>query len=141
MVNSGFVHLHTHSHFSLEDGVPSVQELVREAAGSGFTSLALTDHNTLAGVPAFTEACFQFGIRPIIGCEINILPFRIRVPAAGAAGGTHFHHATLLVQNKAGFFNLTRLVNRANRSALHEALAISFADLEECSEGLVFLSG
>jgi DNA polymerase III alpha subunit len=141
MVNSGFVHLHTHSHFSLEDGVPSVQELVREAASSGFTSLALTDHNTLAGIPAFTEACFQFGIRPIIGCEINILPFRIRVPAVGAVGGTHFHHATLLVQNKAGFFNLTRLVNRANRSALHEALAISFADLEECSEGLVFLSG
>jgi len=141
MMNSGFVHLHTHSHFSLEDGIPSVQELVREAAGSGFTSLALTDHNTLAGIPAFTEACFQFGIRPIIGCEINILPFRIRVPDAVAAGGAHFHHATLLVQNKAGFFNLTRLVNRANRSALREALAISFADLEECSEGLVFLSG
>jgi len=141
MEKSHFVHLHTHSHFSHEDGVPSPQELAREASHLGFSALALTDHNTLAGIPSFTEACRQYSIKPIIGCELNILPFQMRIPAIGAAGDKPFHHATLIVRNKQGFFNLIKLVSRAHKNSDDGEPFIAFDDLGESAEGLIFLTG
>lgn len=50
-----FVHLHTHSYYSLLDGVPSPEELVIAAKKAGFKALALTDHNGLYGAVTFTR--------------------------------------------------------------------------------------
>lgn len=141
MENRRFVHLHTHSHFSHDDGVPSPQELAREASHLGFSALALTDHNTLAGIPSFTDACLQYGIKPIIGCEINILPFQVRVPGIGAGADTPLHHATLIVRTNPGFFNLIKLVSRAHKNSHEGEPYVAFADLEDSAEGLIFLTG
>jgi DNA polymerase-3 subunit alpha len=51
-----FVHLHTHSEFSLLDGLGRITELVDEASAKGFDSLALTDHGALYGAVAFYQA-------------------------------------------------------------------------------------
>jgi 3',5'-nucleoside bisphosphate phosphatase len=46
--------------------------VVRRAAAAGVTAMALTDHDTVAGVPAAIAAGEQVGIRVIGGCEFSV---------------------------------------------------------------------
>ncbi len=61
--------LHTHSCFS--DGTCTPAELLELAAGAGLSALALTDHNTAAGLPDFLEAAKNHPLQPIPGVEIS----------------------------------------------------------------------
>src|SRR5688500_7866579 len=67
-----FVHLHTHSEFSLLDGLGRIADLVDSAVGYGFDSLAVTDHGALYGSVAFYQAATKAGIKPIIGVETYV---------------------------------------------------------------------
>ena len=60
--------LHTHSVFS--DGTYTPTELVAEAKRLGLI-IALTDHNTVAGLPEFTEAAKRLGVTAVPGVEIS----------------------------------------------------------------------
>jgi DNA polymerase III alpha subunit len=62
-----FVSLHTHSHFSLMEGVDAPEALLQRAADLGYDALALTDSNALHGAVAFVEAARRFPVRPILG--------------------------------------------------------------------------
>src|SRR5262249_12123485 len=64
-----FVHLPTHSEFSLLDGLGRITDLVDDAIAKGFDSLGLTDHGALYGSVAFYQAAMSKGIKPIIGVE------------------------------------------------------------------------
>jgi len=64
------IDLHVHSTFS--DGSLTPAELVDEAVAKGLTALALTDHDTLGGLPKFEEACRAKGMIGIPGVEISI---------------------------------------------------------------------
>src|SRR6476646_3265379 len=72
LASNDFVHLHTHSEFSLLDGLGRITELVDEASAKGFDSLALTDHGALYGSVAFYQAAVNKGIKPIIGVETYV---------------------------------------------------------------------
>ena len=50
-----FIHLHTHSHYSLLDGMSKVDEMVRLAQKHEMPALALTDHGNLYGAIEFTK--------------------------------------------------------------------------------------
>lgn len=52
----GYNELHSHSHYSLLDGVDAPEVLVTRAAALGMPALALTDHDALYGAVAFQEA-------------------------------------------------------------------------------------
>ena len=67
----GFIHLHTHSYYSLLDGVPSPEELLIAAKRSGMRALALTDHNGLYGAVEFYQKAKEFGLKPIIGAQLT----------------------------------------------------------------------
>jgi DNA polymerase-3 subunit alpha len=69
-----FVHLHTHSDFSLLDGAASVEDLVAQAKACGMKALALTDHGNMFGALRFYKECLKEGIKPIIGCEAYVAP-------------------------------------------------------------------
>ena len=60
-----------HSHSTESDGVLSPAEVVREAAKDGVTALALTDHDTMAGVAAAREAAAECGIELVAGVEVS----------------------------------------------------------------------
>ncbi len=66
----GMIDLHMHS--TASDGVCSPREVVLRAAGLGLEAIALTDHDTLAGVPEALAAGEQAGIRVIGGCEFSV---------------------------------------------------------------------
>ncbi|MBN1451089.1 MAG: PHP domain-containing protein, partial [Anaerolineales bacterium] len=64
-----FVHLHTHTEYSLLDGLSSCSALAKYAAELGMKSLAITDHGVMYGCVDFYKACGAAGIKPIIGME------------------------------------------------------------------------
>lgn len=61
--------LHAHTHFS--DGSLSPTELVRLAKEVGLGAIALTDHNTIAGIPELLRAAEEYGIRAVPGIEFS----------------------------------------------------------------------
>ncbi len=63
------IDLHTHS--TASDGSLSPSELVQAAAEAGVTCLALTDHNTVSGLPEFLDAARRTPLRAIPGIEIT----------------------------------------------------------------------
>ena len=64
-----FVHLHTHTEFSMLDGAARVPEAVAAAAADGQPALGITDHGNMYGVLDFYRACRESGLVPIIGTE------------------------------------------------------------------------
>jgi DNA-directed DNA polymerase III PolC len=92
-----FVHLHTHSYYSLLEALPSPAELVQKAGDSNMPALALTDHRMLSGTVEFTRACRKNNVQPILGLELD------------AAIGGHSGRIVLLATNLNGWSNLCRL--------------------------------
>ncbi|WP_420562220.1 error-prone DNA polymerase [Thalassobaculum sp.] len=68
-----FVELGTASNFSFLQGASHAHELVEGAATLGYDALGLADVNTLAGVVRFHVAAEECGIRPLIGCRLELL--------------------------------------------------------------------
>ena len=66
----GFCDLHAHSVFS--DGTCTPAELVREAAALGLSAVALTDHNTVDGLPDFLAAAEEHHILAVPGAEFSV---------------------------------------------------------------------
>lgn len=66
---TALVDLHTHSTYS--DGVLAPRELVARAAARGVGTLALTDHDTMAGLAEAREACAANGIEFVAGVELS----------------------------------------------------------------------
>ena len=70
----GFVHLHTHTEYSLLDGASRIEDLVSSCKEAGMTSLAITDHGVMYGAVEFFKTCHKYDIKPIIGCEVYVAP-------------------------------------------------------------------
>ena len=81
-----FPHLHVHSAFSFLDGASSVQDLVLRAAEVGQPALALTDTNSITGIPSFVKACGKAGVKPIGGCSISVDGHDLVLLADGPTG-------------------------------------------------------
>ncbi len=64
-----FVHLHTHSEYSLLDGANRIPELVAHVKKLGMDSLAVTDHGNMHAAWSFYEEARAQDIRPILGFE------------------------------------------------------------------------
>ena len=154
--SDGFVHLHTHTEYSLLDGMGRVGDVVAAAAADGQRALAITDHGTLAGAWKHAHACKAAGIKPILGSELYLSigsrfdPQIIQVPgdAADIDGGEEQsgtkrksnQHLTVLAATPAGWLNLVKISNKAQESFRGRPLA-DFDLLAEHGEGLIVLTG
>lgn len=134
---SDFVHLHVHSHYSLLDGLPKIDELVSHAKKLGYKALALTDHGNMYGAIEFYEACQKEGIKPIIGVEAYL------------TAGDHLeknnrdekvYHLVLLALNYTGYKNLMKLCSVANLEGLTDKPRLDKALLKQYHEGVIALS-
>lgn len=63
------IDLHTHSTHS--DGTLTPAELIRRAKSLGLSAVALTDHNTVSGIPAFLEEARKQGVTAVAGTELS----------------------------------------------------------------------
>lgn len=96
-----FCDQHTHSHYS--DGTFSPAEIVAEAEKLGLSSVALTDHNTIAGLPEFLAAAKGRSVEAIPGVEIST-----------AYGDTELHIVGLFLP-AVSFDRVTALLDEFNR--------------------------
>lgn len=135
----GFTHLHVHSHYSLLDGMPKIDQLVSFAKKQGFSSLALTDHGVLYGAIEFYKKATEAGIKPIIGMETyvaieNLTDKRPKIDA-------DYYHLVLLAKNFEGYKNLMRLSTIAHLDGFYYHPRIDKQILSLHAAGLICLSG
>lgn len=139
MKNTKFTHLHVHSHYSLLDGLPKIDELLDYVKEQGMDSVALTDHGVLYGAVEFFKKAKKKGIKPIIGAEMYMA--YERMGQARPNIDDKRYHLPLLVKNQKGYQNLVKLVTQAHLKGFYYKPRIDQKILEKNSEGLIGLSG
>src|SRR5205809_3390774 len=140
MALDSFVHLHTHSEYSLLDGASRVEDLCAKAAAFGMPAIALTDHGAMFGTLDFYEAERGHGIKPIIGVEAYVAPGR-RFDRTRGESEEKYRHLTLLARSEEGYRNLLRLVTDAHLEGFYHRPRIDKELLAERAGGLIGLSG
>ena len=96
-----FVHLHTHTEYSLLDGSNKIKEYVAQVKKLGMTAAAITDHGAMFGVIDFYRAARAEGIKPILGCEVYVAP-NSRFDKETTGGDDRYYHLVLLAENNQG---------------------------------------
>ncbi|MFN3301805.1 MAG: DNA polymerase III subunit alpha [Patescibacteria group bacterium] len=134
-----FTHLHVHSHYSLLDGLPKIDELLKKAKEEKMKALALTDHGVMYGVIEFYKLAKEMEIKPIIGMEAYIAPYS-RFSKRPKIDDNPYH-LTLLVKNEEGYKNLIKLTTLAHIEGFYYKPRIDFEILKLYAKGLVALSG
>lgn len=134
-----FIHLHTHSHYSLLDGLSKVEDMVRIAKEHGMGAMAITDHGNMYGAIEFYKECKKAGIKPIIGCEVYVAE-RKRTDKEPGIDNKRYH-LILLAKNLKGYKNLMRIVTEANLTGYYYKPRVDMDLLREFHEGIIALSG
>ncbi|MFI5299323.1 MAG: DNA polymerase III subunit alpha [Polyangiales bacterium] len=139
---SDFVHLHVHSQYSFLDGAIRLKDLVKRAVAHGSKAVALTDHGNMFGAITFYKSCKEAGLKPILGCEVNVAPgaqSRARADATTGAG----HHLVLLARTDEGYRNLIHLVSMGwvDGKSTEGTPRIDLDLLAQKSKGLTALTG
>jgi DNA polymerase III subunit alpha len=130
-----FVHLRTHTEYSVVDGILRIDNMAQAARDDGQGALAITDLGNLFGAVKFYRACINAGVKPIIGADVWMEP-------TDAAGDKQASRLMLLVQNTRGYLNLCQLLARAWTTNAQRAQAwVKWDWLQELGEGLIALSG
>ena len=132
-----FAHLHTHSEYSLLDGMSTIPDLVARAKALGQDALAITDHGALYGALKFYEEARANDLNPIIGLEAYVAPgSRLeRNPSERTP-----YHLTLLAQNETGYRNLLRLSSASHLEGFYYRPRVDRELLAAHHEGLIALS-
>ncbi len=130
-----FTHLHTHSHYSLLDGLAKIDDLVDKAVELNMDSLALTDHGVMYGAVEFYQKAKAKNIKPIIGMEAYVATGSRHDKNAGIDDKRN--HLILLAKNETGYKNLIKLTTSAHLEGFYYKPRIDKELLREHSEGII----
>ena len=130
-----FTHLHVHSHYSLLDGLPKIDNLIDRVKELGMDSVALTDHGALYGIVEFYQKAKAKGVKPIIGIELYVAP-RTHLDKQPRVDDKNFH-LIMLVKNKTGYQNLVFLTTKAWLDGFYYKPRVDKELLRAHSEGLI----
>ena len=133
-----FVHLHTHSEYSILDSSCHISDLIRKTSEFGMDALAVTDHGSMGGTIKFYRAAKRAGIKPILGCEVYVAP-ESRFQRSASAG-QRFYHLVLLAMNSVGYENLLALSTRGYVEGFYYRPRVDRELLAEHNDGLIALS-
>ena len=143
-----FVHLQTHSHFSLLRATCRTKALLKEAIRQNAPAIALTDHGNMFGIMEFYTTAASINkdrikegldpINPILGCHIYV-----DHPSANRKDETTYNRLTLLAENKDGYYNLLKIVSYCydESSRWKEIPGIPLDFIKEKNKGLIALAG
>ncbi|MCF6444135.1 DNA polymerase III subunit alpha [Nereida sp. MMG025] len=132
-----FIHLRTHTEYSLLEGAIPVKKLPALAADAGMPAVAVTDTNNMFCALEFSEGAAKAGVQPIIGCQVDLeydpapIGEKPRAPAP----------IVLLAQNEAGYENLMKLNSFLYLAHPEEVPQVKLDELDGHCEGLICLTG
>ena len=136
---AAFVHLRVKSAYSLLEGAVRPKELAQLARDGGMPAVAVTDVNNLFGVFEITETLVKGGVQPIVGC---LLAVELAAPTSGIGSRAKPPYLPVLVQNDAGYRNLTKLLSASYLDAeAGDWPHVTAAKLADHADGLIALTG
>lgn len=130
-----FIHLHTHSHYSLLEALPKIPDLVARAKKFEMLALALTDSGNLYGAIEFYKECQDHGIKPIIGVDFYVA-LRSRHDKEARVDNQRTR-LVLLAENEAGYKNLLKLVTASYLEGFYYKPRLDRELIEKYKEGLI----
>lgn len=134
-----FVHLHTHSEYSLLDGAMKIDALLEVVSRMEMPAVALTDHGNIFGAPYFCMKAKEYGIKPIVGAEVYVAPGS-RFEKKGREDEISFYHLILLVEDETGYKNLVQLLTKSYLEGFYYKPRVDKELLSNYSAGLIALS-
>lgn len=117
-----YVELHCKTNYSFLEGASHADELAAQAKKLGYTALAVTDRNSLAGIVRAHVAAKEAGIKLVVGAEI--------IPQDGPA-------MVLLATDRAAYGRLSTLITAGRRRAAKGECRILMSDVRDYSGGLL----
>lgn len=127
-----FVHLRSHSEFSVVDGIARIDELIKTAKKFGQPALGLSDLGNMFGQIKFYKGARKAGIKPIIACDLWITNDEDR---------TKPYRCLLIARNHQGYLRLCEIISRAwLENPFYDRAEIRKEWLVD-TEGLIALSG
>lgn len=133
-----WVSLHQHTGYSLLDSSAKIPDLIKRTKELGMDSIAITDHGVMYGCVEFYQEAKEQGIKPIIGCEIYVVPKSMHIKVNDKEND--IYHLVLLVKNEKGYENLMKIVSKASIEGFYYKPRVDHEVLREHSEGLIALS-
>lgn len=129
-----FLHLHTHTEFSIQHSLLDLSDLVRVSKERGLKCVAMTDYTNILGMYDLYTACKVEDLKPIIGCEFIVVPNRAKKELS-----EKYEYVILLAKNLEGFKNLVTLNTIATMYFYRQA-RIDREVISKYSKGLIALS-
>lgn len=124
--SSQYWSLHTHSHFSDGDALPSVERIVARAKELNYPGIGLTDHGNMAGSVTLYKEAQRHGLKPFPGSELYYVPDLAQHKADRAkkdgVTASRFHMGVHAFTSE-GYENLVRLSTETHRQHFHKPIA------------------
>lgn len=136
---SKFVHLHTHSHYSLLEALPKIPNMLDHVKDMGMSSLALTDNGTMYGIIEFYQKALSKDIKPIIGVDFYVAKDGRHQKRARI--DTKPHRLVCLAKNNVGYDNLMQMSSVGFLEGFYYKPRIDKEVLKQYSDGIIVLSG
>ncbi len=127
-----FVHLHTHTEYSLLDGASRIDGLMRKAQEFGMPAMAITDHGYMYGAIEFYKKAVAAQIKPIIGSEVYFTPDS----RFDKEGKPRLYPLILHARNNEGYRNLMALCSEAAVGGFYYRPRVDRELLERYASGL-----
>lgn len=135
-----FVHLHTHSEYSLLDGANRLGDLVRRTKELEMPALALTDHGCMFGAWEFNRIAAREGIKPILGMEAYVAPGDRRDRSPAARGERNAYHLVMLARDAVGYKNIVKLTSIGYAEGFYHRPRVDREVLAQHAEGVIVTS-
>ena len=126
-----FVHLHTHTHYSILEGLPKPADYIKKAVEYKMKAVAITDTWNLHGCHEFYKTCVKEWITPILWSEVFV---------KSETDERLNHKLVLLAKSGEWYRNIIALASKASLDNAGQTPAIEFSDLKEFSKDVVCLS-
>ena len=120
----GYVELQVCSNYSFLRGASRIEELLLQAKLLGLDALAITDHNTLAGIARAHARATEVGVRLVVGCRLDM---------------TDSLPVLAYPLDRAGYGRLSRLLTLGKTRAGKGGCDLAWADLQAAGEGLLLI--
>ncbi|MDN6021474.1 MAG: PHP domain-containing protein, partial [Acidipropionibacterium jensenii] len=166
MARSDFVHLHTHTEYSMLDGAASNEKLFAEVARQGMPAVAMTDHGNMFGAYEFFQLAKKYDgtknplVKPIIGVEAYVAPSsrfsrvqefwgrgrgQLGDPDSeggkDVSGGGRYTHMTMWARNATGLHNLFKTSSLASYEGYYMKPRMDRELISRYAEGVIGSTG